>query len=276
MTSYSIGIDLGGTKLLILYDQIEERFDTGVSFTPEKLISHLRSFILRHKIQPKSISLAVPGLVAEDEYIVNCDVLPHFTGWRAKNALELFCSKVMILNDVKAAMYEELYERLDHTTSGIIISGTAIGATFIINGKPLLGASGWAGELGSLPLQCNAEVKRLDEIASGSAISKFCNLTPSNLAIRANNGDLEILTAIREAGTFLGLGIAAVINLLNPSLLLIGGGTTELPGYLESAFISAKQNTLSELWQDCHLSKVKAGRKVVALGAIHAAEKKFY
>ncbi len=50
-----------------------------------------------------------------------------------------------------------------------------------------------------------------------------------------------------------------------------------VPGYLESAFITAKQHSIYELWQDCHLSKVKAGKRVVALGAIRAAtEENFY
>lgn len=277
MDSYSIGIDLGGTKLLILYDQIEEVFSTGISFTPKELITHIQSFILKHKIKPKSIGLAVPGLVTADGCIAACDVLPAFVGWQGNEALYSFCSKTIILNDIKAALYEELSETSSDITAGVIMVGTAIGAAFITNGKQLLGASGWAGELGYLPISYREDTKRLDEVASGSAISRLCNLTPADLALKANNGDLVTLNVIKKAGEALGIGIAAVINLLNPSKLLIGGGTTELPGYLESAFITAKQHSIYELWQDCHLSKVKAGKRVVALGAIRAAtEENFY
>lgn len=276
MASYPIGMDLGGTKLLILHDQIEEVFSTGISFTPKELILHLQSFILRHKIKPESICLAVPGLVTAEGCIAACDVLPAFVGWQGDDALHSFCSKTIILNDIKAALYEELYATSSDITGGVIMVGTAIGAAFITNGKPLLGASGWAGELGYLPIRCNEETKRLDDVASGSAISISCNLTPSELALRANDGDLLTLNIIKEAGNALGFGIATVINLLNPSKLLIGGGTIELPGYLESAFITAKQHSLAELWQDCHLSKVKAGKRVVALGAIRAATKESF
>ncbi|MCG9491752.1 ROK family protein [Acinetobacter pittii] len=272
MKTQKIGVDLGGTKLLILCDEIEEIFSTGISFTPEELISHLQSFIFKHGINPHSISLAVPGLVNEFGHIVNCDVLPAFIGWQGNDALKLLCSKTIILNDVKAAMHAELNDSTSHAASGIIMIGTGIGAAFIINGKPLLGANGWAGELGYLPVKSNEGIKRLDEVASGSAITKQCALSPSNLALMANNGDQPTLTVIKEAGTALGLGIATVINLLNPSQLVIGGGTIELPGYLDAALKSAKENSLPELWQDCDISKVKAGRKVAALGAIRAIE----
>lgn len=276
MNSHHIGMDLGGTKLLILYGQIEEVFSTGISFTPKKLITHLQSFILRHKIKPKRIGLAVPGLVTADGCIAACDVLPAFVGWQGNEALYSFCSKTIILNDVKAALYEELSETSSDFTGGVIMIGTAIGAAFITNGKPLLGTSGWAGELGYLPIRYNEDNKRLDEVASGSAISILCNLTPSDLVLRANDGDLVTLNVIKEAGNALGLGIATVINLLNPSKLLIGGGTTELPSYLETAFTTAQQYSLPELWQDCDLSKVKAGKRVVALGAIRAATKESF
>ncbi|MEQ1110117.1 hypothetical protein [Acinetobacter seifertii] len=54
MKTQKIGVDLGGTKLLILCNEIEEVFSTGISFTPEELISHLQSFILKHGIKPES------------------------------------------------------------------------------------------------------------------------------------------------------------------------------------------------------------------------------
>lgn len=272
MKTQKIGVDLGGTKLLILCDEIEEIFSTGISFTPEELISHLQSFILKHGIKPESISLAVPGLVNESGYVVNCDVLPAFIGWQGNDALKLLCSKTIILNDVKAAMYAELNDFSSHAASGIIMIGTGIGAAFITNGKTLMGASGWAGELGYLPVKSNQGIKRLDELASGAAITKLCELSPSNLALMANNGDQSTLAVIKDAGQALGLGIATVINLLNPSQLVIGGGTIELPGYLEAALEAAKENCLPELWQNCDISKVKAGKKVAALGAIRAIE----
>nr|WP_308437194.1 ROK family protein [Acinetobacter seifertii] len=100
------------------------------------------------------------------------------------------------------------------------------------NGKPLLGARGWVGELGYLPVKRNEGIKRLDALASGPAIIKLCTLSPSNLELMANNGDQPTLAVIRDAGQALDLGIATVINLLNPSQLLIRRGTIELPSYL--------------------------------------------
>lgn len=274
MNNCPIGIDLGGTKLLLLCGDIEEVCVTGISFTPDELLLQLEFFITRHALTPTCIGLAVPGLVENDGCIAACDVLPAFKGWQARYALQKFCASVAVLNDVKAAMLEEMQDVPENTTGGVIMVGTAIGAAFMVHGQPLLGASGWAGELGYLPIQCrDAQVKRLDEVAGGAAIARRCGVMPAMLAQRAKAGDPAILHAIEQAGEAFGLGIATVINLLNPSVLSVGGGTSQLPGYWEAALATAKQHALPELWRDCSLIRVKAGSRVVAFGAIRAADR---
>ncbi|MCX6369002.1 MAG: ROK family protein [Armatimonadetes bacterium] len=272
MKDYSVGIDLGGTKLVLWCEGAEELSQTGVSFTPEELLLHLKSFIKRHGINPARIGLAIPGLVEKSGRVVACDVLPSFQGWEARYAIQDICTQVAVLNDVKAALLEEMHDTPPNITGGVIMIGTAIGAAFITNGKPLVGASGWAGELGYLPIRFNDKIKRLDEVAGGAAIAALCDVAPTTLALRARAGDPATLCVIAQAGESLGLGLATVINLLNPSCLAIGGGTSELPGYWEAALVSAEQNALPELWRDCTLTKVKAGKRVVVLGAIRAAE----
>ena len=69
----------------------------------------------------------------------------------------------------------------------------------------------------------------------------------------------------------MGLGLAAVINLLNPELLVLGGGAFALPGYHEAALRSAELHSLPALWQACTLRPTGAGAPTVALGAVRAA-----
>ena len=138
------------------------------------------------------------------------------------------------------------------------------------DGKPLLGASGWAGELGYFPVMVGDRVERLDNLAGGHAIAALCAVSPGLLAEQAKNGDLATLRAIASGGRALGLGLAALINLLNPSRLALGGGTVELPGYWEQALCSAEKYSIPELWRDCRISKVREGAFVVAKGAIRS------
>jgi glucokinase len=75
-----------------------------------------------------------------------------------------------------------------------------------------------------------------------------------------------VLRAIGEAGHALGLGMATVLNLLNPELLVVGGGTAGLPGYLDAALSSAERHTLRDTWRACAIRRAREAETVVALG----------
>jgi glucokinase len=87
----------------------------------------------------------------------------------------------------------------------------------------------------------------------------------------AARGDPNALIAVREAGEALGLGLATLVNLLNPELLVLYGGAFELPGYREAALEMAERYTLPDLWRVCTVRPARAGSAVVALGAVRAA-----
>ena len=80
-----------------------------------------------------------------------------------------------------------------------------------------------------------------------------------------------MVAALRAAGEALGLGLATVINLLNPSLLALGGGALELPGYLAGALHAAERHSLSDLWRACEVRRVREGELTAALGALRAS-----
>jgi predicted NBD/HSP70 family sugar kinase len=84
-------------------------------------------------------------------------------------------------------------------------------------------------------------------------------------------GDEMARKAVQESGTVLGLGLAALIDIVNPALVSIGGGLSELPGYLEAALASAERHTLPDLWRACRVRRVRAGELVAALGAARVA-----
>lgn len=270
MTNCTIGMDLGGTRLLLCCGELEESFSTGALFTPTQLLQLLESFIERHGLQPECIGLAVPGLVSNGK-VIDCDVLPAFKGWPAQKALQAHAQQVAVLNDVEAALLEEMHDAPANITGGVIMVGTAVGAAFMTQGQPLCGANGWAGELGYLPIQYGNHVRRLDELAGGAAIAKTCAVAPDVLARQAEAGDQATLQVIEQAGTAFGLGLAAVINLFNPAVLAVGGGTSDLPGYWPAALAAARQHSLPALWQSCSLSRVRSGNRVVALGVMRAA-----
>lgn len=271
MGSTTIGIDLGGTKALMLCGETEARLDTGPGFSPEALKQRLRAFASGLGAPPDGIGIAVPGLVDLSGRITACDVLPRFAGWDPHAAFADFGCKIAVANDVKAALAEEMHDAPPGATVGVVMTGTAIGAAFITEGRPLLGACGWAGELGYLPVFVDGNVKRLDELAGGSFIAAGLGISSVDLARRATEGDASALEAIRKGGFALGTGLAAVIHLLNPSRLAVGGGALSLPGYWEAARDATARHSIPEMSHACRLYQVRAGARVAALGAIRLA-----
>jgi predicted NBD/HSP70 family sugar kinase len=271
MLESAIGVDLGGTKALFVSGPHSLRFDTGPSLSVADFAAMLDAFMASSRVRPARIGIAVPGLVDVDGRVVACDVLPGLAGWQPSTALRGLGCAIAVVNDVEAALREELHDAPPGLTAGVVMAGTAIGAAFIVAGAPLRGTSGWAGELGYFPCAVGGETRRLDEVAGGAAMAARRGVAPAKLAELALAGEPESLAAIEAGGNALGLGLAAVVNLLNPSRLALGGGAAELPGYREAAERAARQHSIPPLWNDCTMVRVAAGERVVALGALRAA-----
>ena len=271
MLESAIGVDLGGTKALLVSGPHSLRFDTGSSFSVADFAAMLDAFIASTRVRPSRIGIAVPGLVDAAGRVVACDVLPGLTGWLPATALRGLGCAIAVVNDVEAALREELHAAPPGLTGGVIMAGTAIGAAFIVDGAPLRGTSGWAGELGYFPCMVGGETRRLDEVAGGAAMAAGRSVAPAKLAELALAGEPESLAVIEAGGSALGLALAAVVNLLNPSRLALGGGAADLPGYRDAAERAARQHSIPALWNDCTMVRVAAGERVVALGALRAA-----
>jgi predicted NBD/HSP70 family sugar kinase len=147
MTQNILGIDLGGSKLLMICGEQRVRISTGANFSPVELELSIRTFIDALERKPQGIGMAIPGLVDSGGEILACDVLPQMEGWLPRKKLSDLECPIAVMNDVNAAVIEEFHDAPSGLTAGIIMVGTAIGASFIVDGKPLRGAGGWAGEL---------------------------------------------------------------------------------------------------------------------------------
>lgn len=269
-----VGVDIGGTKMLLVAVHAggvhTHRVDTGLDAEPEWIEHEVGAFLERLPLPAFALGIAVPGLVsAGGGEIVACDVLPCIVGWGG-GSLRESGMPVCMINDAAAALIEEAAS-LPDATAGIVMVGTGIGAAFSVEGRPLRGAKGWAGELGYLPLSARGGVETLDALASGAAITRRLGVDGPSVASRAGEGDPQALRCIAEAGEALGLGLATVINLLNPELLVLEGGVLSLPGYLPAALESARRHALPDLWEACTVRRSPHGETVVARGAARAA-----
>jgi glucokinase len=271
-----VGFDLGGTKLLMVASdatggRVVERIPTGLAFDGPALERAISGFLEKSGAGAESVGLAIPGLVGPGPSVQACDVLPAIVGWRPSAGVARGARFAMI-NDAAAALVEECHDAPADVTAAVVMVGTGIGAAILTEGRPLGGARGWAGELGSIPVPTPSEgLRTLDQLASGEALVRRLGVDGGAVRTRAEAKDAQVLAAIGEAGSALGLGLATLIDILNPALVALGGGVTDLPGYLDAALATAAERTLPDLWAACHVRKVRTGDLVAALGAARAA-----
>ncbi|AEH09809.1 MULTISPECIES: ROK family protein [Protofrankia] len=274
MTSHpTVGIDIGGTKLLMLahrpgHDEpLTVRVATGPGATPGGIGTAIEKFLADHGLAPVSVGIAVPGLV-EDGRVAVCDVLPALNGWPGPAGL---AAPHLLVNDIRAALAEEAADIGDARTAVVMLSGTAVGSAYLHQGRVVRGGRGWAGEVGSMPVPTPRGVRRLDELAGGASIVQAAGLPPAQVRAALAAGNPAIRGVVEAAGDAFGLAMATLLNILNPDVLRVGGGTLNYPGYWNAALVTARARTLPELWAACTVARIQVPDLVVARGAARLA-----
>lgn len=267
-----VGVDIGGTKMLLIGGadgRIRKQVATGREATHDAITQEIVAFVEQLPARASSIGVAVPGLVC-DGRVEDCDVLPGLIGWSAGDALTID-ALVSVVNDAEAALVEEASTLDPGATAAVIVVGTGIGAAFQVDGRIARGAAGWAGELGFSPIATGDDVRTLDQLASGAAILERLSLSADAVQERAQAGDKRVLGVIRSAGATLGLGLATAINLLNPELIALFGGTLRFPSYMDAALESAVRHAHPKLFSRCTVRLATDPSTLVARGALRRA-----
>ena len=272
MAELRVGVDVGGTKGLLLAFQgaevvAEARFATGKTMRAAQLDEQIADFLARLPSPPVALGVAVPGIVDSLQRVEACDVLPDLDGWQ----LAIPGLRSTLLNDTAAALLAAREDFEPNTTAALVMVGTAIGAAFQLNGVVARGAKGWAGELGYIPVQLADGVQPLDALAGGAALLQRCGLPAAELSARLALGDEQLRGMVEAAGRALGLGLATLVNLLNPDLIVLGGGTLGYAGYVAAALQQAEVSSFPALWQCCRVIVSPHGERLVARGAAAAA-----
>lgn len=267
----AVGVDLGGTKLLLRYRDHILRFETGPNFGAADLTEILKNFVGQYVEPGGVIGIAVPGVVERDA-VVACDVLPELVGWDANTLLSQKVGKVSLANDANAALHASVIDLASEKTAITVMVGTAIGCGLMIDGKVFRGARGWAGELGYWPVQTSgSQWCRLDDIAGGRYMANRLNVDGNQLALLSHQGHRAALEVIAEGGRALGRALGGIINLLNPHRLSVGGGTLKLVGYWEEAQTHIKASAIPSMLEECEIRTVHELEDLVAMGAAQIA-----
>jgi predicted NBD/HSP70 family sugar kinase len=197
------------------------------------------------------VGVAVAGITRRsDGYI---PLAPNL-GWRDIPLAAMLGAELALDVPVLAANEADLGALAEHrrvspgVSNLIYVSGeVGIGAGVIVDGKPMLGAAGFAGEAGHTLVnpaggRCRCGKSGCWETEAGEAalfrragVGERGNL--DELIARATAGDRVSLRAIAEVGRWLGIGIGDLINLFNTDLVVLGGLYHHLYGLLEPSVL---------------------------------------
>ena len=222
----------------------------------EKLVAAIHNIVKDSRIQWKKISgigVAAPGLIDKKGTML---ISPNF-GWRDTPLREIlkkeFHIPVFVDNNVNAmALAESEFGKGQGVKNFVFINvGMGIGAGVVINGELFHGESNCTGEIGHTTVdyngpKCSCGNKGcLEVMASGPAIAKRAikaikegeksliselanydlnQVSAEIVATAANQGDKLGRNIMEKTGEYLGTGVANIINLFNPELVIVGGG----------------------------------------------------
>jgi glucokinase len=252
MIDLVIGVDLGGTTIKatlsgsdgLVYGHTERPTprqlgpDAVVAATIE-VIAGLRAQ-LPQDTRLRAVGLVVPGIVDAQQGIA---VYAANLGWRQLPLRQIVADAVglpvILDHDVRAAGLAELELGAGRGFREVLFValGTGIAAAIITGGQLVAGATGQAGELGHLPVfpdgeWCACGQRGCTETyASAAALSRrysaateSSDVSAQEVIGRAAAGDAVALRVFNEAITALGRALVHYVLLMDPELIIIGGG----------------------------------------------------
>jgi predicted NBD/HSP70 family sugar kinase len=196
----------------------------------------------------------------------NVNLLQHL-----KSLLKDDCA-ISVDNDINfAALGEYAYGAAKGCPNFFYLNlGSGIGGGVVVEGRLHRGVQGFAGELGTLPIFVEGQFVRLEQVIAHQALSqrvRELGLATDIWDFLANFDDESPLSEdfAREVGTHVALGLGAVIAVLNPALIVIGGGLGQRFDALMPYMITA----LSEFMPVCPpIVTTALGNEASLLGAI--------
>jgi glucokinase len=274
---YRIGVDVGGTKMSAVLLNGERVIGEYALATPTDdfnkflvmigaLLEPLFEQAKRDKVKIAGIGLGIPGAINDGKVIISPNV-PCLVGVKIVEILtEKFGAEYAVKIDNDANCFALGEARIGagkkfRNVYGLIV-GTGIGGGWVNNGELYVGSHGAANEPGQLIIDYR------EKIGLEEAYHKLTQNNPRLVAEEAYQGDQLASQIFVELGGLLGVGVANIINLLDPEIVVIGGGASES----SSLFLTEIKKTVKELAANQTAKEIKVvvsklGKQAGAIGA---------
>jgi len=311
--NFIIGIDLGTTNIYGVLSDFDAKIiaevrmptgiDEGFSSVMRRTADVIGELIDEPTIKGKriyGIGMAVAGLINRKRNIVEFSPDFHWHNVDVVESLSRIHNYPIIFDNVTRvmAMGERWFGLGKQIKNLICVNvGYGIGAGIILDGKPLYGPLGMAGEFGHITLDKDSLVQCdcgnygcLEALASGNAIAKsakkrllegersllleLCGgevtkVTAEMVAVAAKQGDALAWNVFEKAMEYLGVGIAGLVNLFSPEAVVIGGGVAQAGDILfEKVRKTISARSLNMISSNVIIRPATFGLKTAVMGAV--------
>ena len=291
-------VDLGGTHLRVaLVDETGKilqhlKQETPRGDSPEGILGALASAAEKWRCDERQVvaaSIMVPGAVdSEKAVVVQAPNLPSLINFELKAELQKRLGwPVFLENDANAAAVGEMWRGAARGCSDVVsvTLGTGVGGGVILNGKLWRGSHGSAGEIGHTTvdpfsgLKCKCgNTGCLELFASATAIVRMARelglekTTAEQVYDAGRSGDELALSVFKRFGMYLGIGLANLINLIDPQIIVISGGAVNgWDLFAAEMYRQVEERAFRATVQQVRIARAECGDNAGLLGAARIA-----
>lgn len=304
-----IGIDIGGTKIdvgviepsgkILKKTRIYVNVHEGLNAIIQSIYDAIEKVTDGIKTSIHGIGIGAPGQVDVKNGIV---LFAPNLGWKDVELKKLIHKRyklpVEIENDANCGALAEANFGAGSRANNLIwiTVGTGIGGGIIIDGNLMQGAGFAGGEIGHMTMKKNGPVCGcgnkgcLEILAAGPAIihqirkkivsgtqtailkmidNDLNKITVGIASNAADMGDKLSIKVLNRAGEYLGIGVTNLANILNPEIIILGGGVMEVAGHhlLKIIKNTVQNRALSVVKNNLKIELSKLGNEAGLIGA---------
>lgn len=266
-------------------------FLVDIASGPEAVLTAVMEEVSRQEkaagVRVGGLALAVPGPVdAEHTRVIRPARMPGWDGINVAEEVARHCGLPAIIdNDARAgAVGESVYRRRLEGVTPIdtliyVKAGSAIGGAYLVDGVPLVGQGGLAGDISHIPVDaasgrpckcgnvgCLETIASADSIRADLAATGLVYENNAQLLAAARDGVPAVATAIRQAGTLLGLSLAHLVSFLAPQGVILGGALSAVDAFTAGVRAALHQSCLPSIMEHLVIESSRSGREAALWG----------
>ncbi len=291
------GVDIGASHTSVALADLagavlaEHSAELDIAAGPEKVLGSALDAVKkllrsqkRTVAELSAIGLGLPGPVEHSSgRAINPPIMPGWDRYDVPHHVQrTFAVPVLVDNDVNIMALGEQHAHLPDVHDLVFIKvATGIGAGLITGGRLQRGAQGAAGDLGHVPVARAGDVTCrcgnqgcLEAIAAGPALARALRdagvdaASGQDVVELVRSGDAAAARVVRQAGRDIGEVVATVVNVMNPSAIVIGGALADAGESLIAGIREVVYNrSLPLATEHLTITTSRAGERAGVIGA---------